>query len=107
MASAVVINSGSVCSSAFALTRATFALVAVDSGAPANVRIAFAPSLTSNSAAFAVLQGDNTGAPYLVLSGGTQLCSQPIPAITAVARIVLSAAPTWPVSFTLLPLNIP
>jgi hypothetical protein len=105
MATAVFVASGFTTSSAFAIHRPRFALHVVNSTPPSQVRVAFAQSLDANSGGFAVLMGDGTGAPYVVLSGGLSVVSQPIPAVTPYVRIALSAATTGPFSFTAIPLT--
>jgi hypothetical protein len=105
MATSVIVASGFATSSAFVVDRPRFALHTVNSTPPSQVRVGFAQSLDATSAGFALLMGENTGAPYVVLSGGLSVVSQPIPAITPWARIVLSAATTGPFSFTVLPLT--
>jgi hypothetical protein len=104
----VVINSGFATSSAFACTRATFALYLPNSVAGTTVRVAFAPVADATSAQYALLQGENTGAPLVVMSGGGAggpIVSGPIPAVMPFARIVLAAATTAPASYVVLPLT--
>jgi hypothetical protein len=104
MATAVLVASGFTCSSAFEVSRSRFALHLPNSTTASQVRVQFAQAMTANSAAFATMQGDNTGSPYLVFSGSGPLVSHPIPTVTPFVRILTSAAMTGPSSYTVLPI---